>query len=105
MTALTDAYDKARIEGKLAEDEAKKIVTRMNVEQIRNEWISLMGMVAYYSKLERLLYSNPRLHFDKAREILDILRDNPDNWEAIDDLTHLVRLMIGYEQDDQPCSG
>lgn len=103
MTALTDAYAKARIEGQMAEDEAKQIASHMKVDQLREEWVSLMGMVAYYSKLERLLYANPRSQFDKAREYLDLIEKNPDNWDAIEGLIHLVQGMVDYESNDQPC--
>lgn len=105
MTALSDAYAKARIEGQMAEDEAKKTVTHMKVDQLREEWVSLMGMVAYYSKLERLLYSNPRSQFDKAREYLELIEKNPDNWDAIEGLIHLVSQMVDYEPDDQSYLG
>lgn len=102
MSALGEAYDSAREAGMDAEGEARQVVERMSVEQLREEWVSLMAMLAYYSKLERSLYTNPRLYFDRAHELLDKLRDNEDDWESIESLISLTQRMTDYEPYPQP---
>ena len=96
MSALGDAYDSARVAGMDAEKEARQIVDKMSIEQLREEWVSLMALLAYYSKLERSLHTNPRLHFDRAHELLDKLTDNEDDWEAIEDTISLLKRMTDY---------
>lgn len=96
MGTIGEAYDSARFAGTEAEAEARQIVDKMSIEQLREEWVSLMALLAYYSKLERSLHTNPRLYFDRAHELLDKLHDNEDDWEAIEDLINLTQRMTDY---------
>ena len=97
MSAISEAYERARDFGKEAETDAKKTVTRMSVDELRSEWVSLIGMLGYYTKLEALVQQNPRQYFDKIRELLKNIQKNPDDWESIKRLIEVNEFMVDPE--------
>lgn len=62
-----DIYAAARQYATEEQHEAKKWVMEMDVDALRKELIDSIGMVAYYTKIERALSATPRLHYDALR--------------------------------------
>jgi len=60
-------YDEARQYATEAQNEAKQWVGEMDIETLRRELVDSIGMVAYYTKIERALSATPRLHYDALR--------------------------------------
>lgn len=63
----SEARQYAEQERQLAIEEAEKL----DIQQLRKEYVDLMAMVAYYTKLERSLSATPRLQFDALRKALN----------------------------------
>jgi hypothetical protein len=70
MAVIDEMYEEARRYGASEEDTARQYVNGMSIEDLRKEFVQLTGMVAYYSKLERVLSANPRTHYDVIRECM-----------------------------------
>lgn len=62
-------YQEAREYAKTQEDIAREQVMAMDVKELRDAYISMAGMVAYYTKIERDM-TKPRLHLDAIQELL-----------------------------------
>jgi hypothetical protein len=52
-----------------AELQAQAQVGGMDIETLRRDYVSMMGMVAYYTKIERVM-TKPRLHMDAIKSLL-----------------------------------
>ena len=52
-----------------AELQAQAQVGGIDIETLRREYVSMMGMVAYYTKIERVM-AKPRLHMDAIKKLL-----------------------------------
>lgn len=70
MAVIDEMYEDARQYGAAEEEIARQYVDGMNIDDLRKEFVQLSGMVAYYTKLERVLSSNPRTHYDVIRECM-----------------------------------
>lgn len=66
---LKDAYDAATQYAAEAERQAQAQVESIDLETLRREYVSMMGMVAYYTKIERVM-TKPRLHMDAIKKLL-----------------------------------
>ena len=64
-----DMYDAAAEYGAEAEHQAQAQVEGMDIDTLRREYVSMMGMVAYYTKIERVM-AKPRLHMDAIKKLL-----------------------------------
>lgn len=64
-----DVYDAAAQYATEAEQQAKAQVGGMDIEALRREYVSMTGMVAYYTKIERVM-TKPRLHMDAIKKCL-----------------------------------
>jgi hypothetical protein len=92
MEELDRLYSRAREAGADAENIAKVTVKTLTREQLEAEYISLCGMVAYYSKLERDQIANPLRHFEKIRE--SFREANAEDLLQEEDLEQLARKFI-----------
>lgn len=66
---LKDVYDAATQYAAEAERQAQAQVESIDLETLRREYVSMMGMVAYYTKIERVM-TKPRLHMDAIKKLL-----------------------------------
>lgn len=66
-------YEDAREYAREAEQQAQAQVDSIDVETLRKEYVSLTGMVAYYTKIEREM-AQPRMHMDAIRGLLKQLK-------------------------------
>ena len=64
-----DMYDAASAYAAEAERQAQAQVGDMDIETLRREYVSMTGMVAYYTKIERVM-TKPRLHMDAIKKCL-----------------------------------
>jgi hypothetical protein len=64
-----NVYDNAREYAAQAEQQALDQVAGMDLETLRREYVSMAGMVAYYTKIEREM-TKPRLHLEAIKELL-----------------------------------
>ena len=64
---MNDVYDDARQYAAEAQHEARQYVNDLDIDTLRKELIDNIGMVAYYTKIERALSATPRLHYDGLR--------------------------------------
>lgn len=64
---MNDVYDDARQYAAEAQYEARQYVNDLDIDTLRKELIDNIGMVAYYTKIERALSATPRLHYDGLR--------------------------------------
>lgn len=64
-----DMYDAASAYAAEAERQAQAQVGDMDIETLRREYVSMTGMVAYYTKIERVM-TKPRLHMDAIKKLL-----------------------------------
>lgn len=64
---VDDVYAAARQYATEAQHEAKQYVNEMDIDALRKELIDNIGMVAYYTKIERALSATPRMHYDALR--------------------------------------
>lgn len=93
-----------------AEERARETVDTMPSETLREAYVSLCGMVAFYGKKDREERANPARYFDRMRalheqaEVAKLLKsDDPldiatrlvKNREAIVDLLGQVDAMLG----------
>lgn len=74
---MNDVYDDARQYAAEAQHEARQYVNDLDIDTLRKELIDSIGMVAYYTKIERALSGTPRLHYDALRSAYKQL--NADN--------------------------
>jgi hypothetical protein len=78
-----DLFEQAREYAAEEEAKARLAVESMTEDQLRRECVSLMGMVAYYTKVEREM-TKPRLHLEQIQKLLvkikadDLLRQAAD---------------------------
>lgn len=70
---LRDVYDAATQYASEAERQAQAQVGGIDIDTLRREYVSMMGMVAYYTKIERVM-TKPRLHMDAIKKILVKMR-------------------------------
>lgn len=64
-----ELYDAATAYAAEAERQAQAQVGGLDIETLRREYVSMMGMVAYYTKIERVM-TKPRLHMDEIKKLL-----------------------------------
>lgn len=70
---MSDTHDVYQMAREYAEGERQSAIEeskKLDIEQLRKEYVDLMGMVAYYTKLEQLSSATPRSHFDGIRKAL-----------------------------------
>jgi hypothetical protein len=67
MSDVENIYDEARQYATEAQHEARQYVNDLDIDTLRKELIDSIGMVAYYTKIERQLSATPRLHYDGLR--------------------------------------
>ena len=97
-------------DGLKAEEEAREVAQNMPVEKLREAYVALCGMVAFYGKKDRELRSNPARYFDRMKALseeaevakllqskdpLDISARLVKNREAVLDLLAQVDAMLG----------
>lgn len=70
---LRDVYDAATQYASEAERQAQAQVGGIDIDTLRREYVSMMGMVAYYTKIERVM-TKPRLHMDAIKKLLVKMR-------------------------------
>jgi hypothetical protein len=70
MEEMERVYGRAKEAGADAEALAKITVKQLTLEQLQQEYVSLCGLVAYYSKLERDQIGNPIRFFEDIRRSL-----------------------------------
>ncbi len=80
---LRDVYDAATQYASEAERQAQAQVEGIDIDTLRREYVSMMGMVAYYTKVEREM-TKPRWHMELISKLLvklraeDVLRQAAD---------------------------
>jgi hypothetical protein len=67
MNAIEDVYAQARQYASEEQHEARQYVNDLDIDTLRKELIDSIGLVAYYTKIERALSATPRLHYDGLR--------------------------------------
>ena len=67
MSDVENVYDEARQYATEAQHEARQYVNDLDIDTLRKELIDSIGMVAYYTKIERALSATPRMHYDGLR--------------------------------------
>lgn len=67
MSEVETVYEEARQYATEAQHEARGYVNELDIDTLRKELIDSIGMVAYYTKIERALSATPRLHYDGLR--------------------------------------
>jgi hypothetical protein len=67
MSDVENIYEDARQYATEAQHEARQYVNDLDIDTLRKELIDSIGMVAYYTKIERQLSATPRLHYDGLR--------------------------------------
>lgn len=70
MSEVDLIYSEARQYAEQERQSAMEESKKLDIEQLRKEYVDLMAMVAYYTKLERSLSATPRLQFDALRQAL-----------------------------------
>lgn len=76
MGALDEIYAEAREYAEGERKLAQEGVMQMDIHALRREYIDLMAMVAYYTRIEQALSATPRLHFDALKKAMkDIMAD------------------------------
>lgn len=71
MSEVDLIYSEARQYAEQERQSAMEESKKLDIEQLRKEYVDLMAMVAYYTKLERSLSATPRLQFDALRKALN----------------------------------
>lgn len=64
MSEVENIYDAAREYATEAQHEARQYINDLDIDTLRQELVESIGMVAYYTKIERALSATPRLHYD-----------------------------------------
>lgn len=67
MSDTEQIYEDARQYATEAQHEARQYINELDIDTLRKELIDSIGMVAYYTKIERQLSATPRLHYDGLR--------------------------------------
>lgn len=67
MSEVENIYEAAREYATEAQHEARQYINDLDIDTLRQELIESIGMVAYYTKIERALSATPRLHYDGLR--------------------------------------
>jgi hypothetical protein len=76
MGALESIYADAREYAEGERRVAQEGVMQLDIPALRREYIDLMAMVAYYTRIEQAMSATPRLHFDALRKAMtDIKAD------------------------------
>lgn len=76
MGALDKIYAEAREYAEGERRVAQEGVMQLDIQALRREYIDLMAMVAYYTRLEQAMSATPRLHFDALKKAMkDIKAD------------------------------
>lgn len=67
MDPLGVFYSEARVYSQEEAAIARQEVTKMSAEELQDAYVDMVGMVAYYTRLEGHLSAKPRMHFDALR--------------------------------------
>lgn len=70
MDEVDAIYSAARAYAEGEREIAVAEVKEMDIERLRKEYVDLISMVAYYTKLEQTMLATPRSHFDGLRAAL-----------------------------------
>lgn len=76
MSELERIYAEAREYAEGERKLAQEGVMQVDIKDLRREYIDLMAMVAYYTRIEQAMSATPRLHFDALKKAMkDIKAD------------------------------
>ena len=76
MSELERIYAEAREYAEGERKLAQEGVMQVDIKDLRREYIDLMAMVAYYTRIEQAMSATPRLHFDAlSKDLKDIKAD------------------------------
>jgi hypothetical protein len=70
MSTIETLYDEAQIHANEEAINAKRHVDEMDIELLKKEYVELIGLVAYYTKLEATMSAMPRLHYDAIKQAM-----------------------------------
>lgn len=70
MSELDKIYEEAREYAEGERQIAIAEVEKLDIERLKKEYVDLISMVAYYTKIEQTMSAKPRYHFDGLRAAL-----------------------------------
>lgn len=70
MSTLGTFYSLARVYSQEEAVLARQEVKKMSAQELEDAYVDMVGMVAYYTKLESHLSAKPRMHFDALKQAM-----------------------------------